>query len=357
MKKTVRKVSNVIAIALVLSMLLSTTVFADVTTVEVKGYLDSREYTQEELSQMKSYFSISNVKELLGNIDVYGEKVNLYETAGSTTINSLAEYGEVFEAYKVTVKDNNYEINENEKIMVTSGKVNVGYLDNSKLDEYGYPLESSKTIDASELGNDNYYMARYLPGCTISLTEPGYYYVIYQVPAAAGAAHAFIKVTVSEGDVSSPVVTEPVVIPSSVVTALPTSSKVLVNGKDVSFEAYNIEGNNYFKLRDVALTVNGTEKQFGVEWDGIKQAINLTSNSVYQTIGGEMAKGDGTTKNGLLNSSPIYKDGVDIQLKAYNISGNNYFKLRDLAQAFNIGVTWDNTTQTIEIDTTRSYTD
>ncbi|MGO4119405.1 hypothetical protein ACEQ6C_40435, partial [Rhizobium ruizarguesonis] len=47
-------------------------------------------------------------------------------------------------------------------------------------------------------------------------------------------------------------------------SAAPTDSKVLVNGKTISFEAYNINGNNYFKLRDFAAAVNGTEKQFEV---------------------------------------------------------------------------------------------
>lgn len=34
--------------------------------------------------------------------------------------------------------------------------------------------------------------------------------------------------------------------------AIPTYSKVLVNSKEISFDAYLIEGNNYFKLRDLA---------------------------------------------------------------------------------------------------------
>jgi len=40
------------------------------------------------------------------------------------------------------------------------------------------------------------------------------------------------------------------------ITVNPTTSKVLVNGKIVEFEAYNINGYNYFKLRDLAQAVN-----------------------------------------------------------------------------------------------------
>lgn len=62
---------------------------------------------------------------------------------------------------------------------------------------------------------------------------------------------------------------------STSLAALPTSSKVLVNGSEKAFDAYSIEGNNYFKLRDLAFVLNGTGKQFEVTWDSGKGAINI----------------------------------------------------------------------------------
>ncbi len=142
-----------------------------------------------------------------------------------------------------------------------------------------------------------------------------------------------------------------------VITANPTSSKVLVNGKAVTFEAYTINGNNYFKLRDIAQAVNKTEKNFEVKWDSKNNAINLISNTPYTPVGGELAKGDGKAKVANPTTSKIYKDGKEISLTAYTINGNNYFKLRDIAKAFNIGVFWDGKTNTITIDTSRDYID
>jgi len=137
--------------------------------------------------------------------------------------------------------------------------------------------------------------------------------------------------------------------------AVPTTSNVLVNGISISFEAYTINGNNYFKLRDLAQAVNNTEKNFDVTWDGLKNAINLISNKPYSSVGGELAKGDGTAKIAIPTSSKIYKDGKEIALTAYTINGNNYFKLRDIAKAFDIGVTWDSATNTVSIDTSIGY--
>jgi len=47
-------------------------------------------------------------------------------------------------------------------------------------------------------------------------------------------------------------------------TWAPTASDVLVNGEIIAFDAYNISDSTYFKLRDIAYVLNGTEKQFEV---------------------------------------------------------------------------------------------
>jgi len=103
------------------------------------------------------------------------------------------------------------------------------------------------------------------------------------------------------------------------------------------------------------MAVNGTQKQFGVEWDSAKKAIDMTSNTSYQRDGSEMRKGDGSGSIGNINRAPIYKDGVSIALMAYNIKGYNYFKLRDLGAAFNIGIDWEQSSSTIRVDTLKGY--
>jgi hypothetical protein len=139
-------------------------------------------------------------------------------------------------------------------------------------------------------------------------------------------------------------------------TAKPTSSTVLVNGKNVAFDAYNISGNNYFKLRDLAYILSGTGKQFEVSWDGENNAIILTSGKPYTTVGGEMTGKGAGDKTPSLTNSKIILDGKEVQFTAYNIEGNNYFKLRDIGAAFDFGVDWDGANNTIVIDTSKGYT-
>ncbi len=134
-----------------------------------------------------------------------------------------------------------------------------------------------------------------------------------------------------------------------------TSSKVLVNGKEVAFEAYNIGDNNHFKLRDLAMAFSGTEKQFAVSWNAEAQVIDLASQMPYDPIGGELTVGDGTDKTCIPYRDGIIIGGESLDMQAYNINDYNYFKLRDVCKLFDIYVGWDGATNTISLDTSRSY--
>lgn len=144
--------------------------------------------------------------------------------------------------------------------------------------------------------------------------------------------------------------------PAVTATAKPTTSKVLVNGKAVAFDAYNINDNNYFKLRDIAIQLSGTEKQFEVRWDEAADSILLTSGMPYTAVGDEMAAAGTESRKAELTQSAVILDGAEVSFTAYNILDNNYFKLRDLGQAFDFDVSWDEASQTITIDTSASYT-
>ncbi len=155
----------------------------------------------------------------------------------------------------------------------------------------------------------------------------------------------------------TPTVTETVPVTSVETLAAPTSSTVLVDGELQGFNAYNINNNNYFMLRDIAAVVNGSEKQFEVIWDNDLNAINLVSGSTYSYVGTELVAGDGISQSYIPTTSTVYVDGVEASFEAYTINGSNYFKLRDVCATFDIGVTWDEVTQTIGINTADSYVD
>jgi len=140
--------------------------------------------------------------------------------------------------------------------------------------------------------------------------------------------------------------------------ALPTTSNVIVDGTKVSFKAYNINGNNYFKLRDLAAALNGSSKQFDIEWNGNKNTINLISSKSYNIVGGELeTNNDVAVKTAVSSAAKLYLDDKEIQITAFLIDGNNYFKLRDIGACINFGVLWDGNTNSIIIDSSTGYSD
>jgi len=143
-------------------------------------------------------------------------------------------------------------------------------------------------------------------------------------------------------------------IPSGV-TARPSASPVFIDGAEVSFEAYNIDGSNYFKLRDIAYALGETDKRFSVSFDGSKNAISLRLGSAYEAAGGELSAGDGAAKEARNASALVFLDGAEIKLEAYNIGGNNYFKLRDLGKALGFSVEYDPSAKAVIIDTAKPY--
>lgn len=140
------------------------------------------------------------------------------------------------------------------------------------------------------------------------------------------------------------------------IKAAPANSSVMIDGKKVAFEVYTIRNNNYLKLRDVAMALNASGKQFEVSWDGAASAIALTSGKAYTAVGGELVVSAKVTgKEAKRTAAKIILDGEEVALTAYAIGNSNYFKLRDIGKALNFGVVWDPATQTISVDTSSNY--
>ena len=141
--------------------------------------------------------------------------------------------------------------------------------------------------------------------------------------------------------VETPTTEEKPSIEIKTVTSLPTTDTVMVNGIPMLFESYNIDGYNYFKLRDIAVALNGTTSQFAVNWDGEKSAINITTSSKYETVGNELQLGNGEAKTAVTSTDTLYINGKYVYLDTYKIEGNNFYKLRDLGSNIGFNVEWD----------------
>ncbi|MBE6030349.1 MAG: phosphodiester glycosidase family protein [Clostridiales bacterium] len=144
-------------------------------------------------------------------------------------------------------------------------------------------------------------------------------------------------------------------VDTSQATGIGRMQKIQVDGVSKDLYAYNINGNNYFKLRDIAAILDGTDAQFEVGYDNATKAVSMNVGRPYTEVGGEMASAPNETLTVKKTPSKIYVNGRLLDATVYNIHGNNYFMLREIGKAIDFGITWDNSTKMIGIDSDASY--
>ena len=123
--------------------------------------------------------------------------------------------------------------------------------------------------------------------------------------------------------------------------AVVSAQTLYVNGANSTCEKYNIDGYNYFKLRDLAALLSGTDYQFEVAVNGDERIVEITTGKAYTAVGGELAVGEDMSATCVTSAWKLTVDGKAVDAKAYNLGGNNYFKLRDLGDAIGFAVDYD----------------
>ena len=126
-----------------------------------------------------------------------------------------------------------------------------------------------------------------------------------------------------------------------------SAQNLTVNGVKKDCDKYNIDGSNYFKLRDLAYMLSGTGSQFAVGYDDATKTVTVNKGAPYTPNGSEMVIGEDKSATAEPSGQTIMIDGQPRgDLTVYNIGGNNYFKLRDLGTALGFNVDYDEATKT-----------
>ncbi len=179
-----------------------------------------------------------------------------------------------------------------------------------------------------------------------------------QVPKTGDGSNAtYVRIApIASTDDQPEKPSEPAQQPAGTV-ASPTNDKLEVNGAAANPTVYKIGDSNYFKIRDVAALLNGTEKQFSVGYDGEKNAVTATPGQGYDKLDTDLAGApSGGSQDAELSNDAIYVNGEKITAEVYKIGGSNYFKLRDLGRALDFYVGWS-AERGIYIETSKPYSE
>jgi len=130
-----------------------------------------------------------------------------------------------------------------------------------------------------------------------------------------------------------------------------SNQPVALDGKVVDIAHYNVDGNNYFKLRDLACILNGSAWQYNVGYDSATRTVTITTGQGYTPLDTDMVVGEDASDTCVLSNQQVLVNGKAVSILAYNIGGDNYVQLRDLAAYVGYGVDYDSSTRTVLITT------
>lgn len=175
------------------------------------------------------------------------------------------------------------------------------------------------------------------------------------------------------------------------VNVVPAATKIYIDGRQVDVGTYSIGGSNYMRLRDIAYLLKDTKAKFGIETRQNGSMIDVVPGETYLAVGGELSKlssgkaivsraeiaceydeeswahpddfpyhrpytnlrtGERTGPSGKSLTYYIATYQELFRPVGYNVGGNNFYKLRDIAQIAGFDVQWDSTAKSVRITTT-----
>ncbi|MDO5715559.1 MAG: NlpC/P60 family protein [Tissierellia bacterium] len=134
--------------------------------------------------------------------------------------------------------------------------------------------------------------------------------------------------------------------------AIHQQHQIRLDQEEVMISSYNIDGYNYFKLRDIAKSMADSYSPFQVSFDSSTKTVLLEKGISYT---GSMESNPSMDKksHAEISGQQVKIDGQNVNIEAYIIHGNNYFKLRDLGNALGFYVGYNPDNQQIIIESTR----
>ena len=128
---------------------------------------------------------------------------------------------------------------------------------------------------------------------------------------------------------------------SKTVDAVKNTKKVTLDGEEVMVGAYDVEGYNYLKLRDVAAILNTKKCQFNVGFDGPTKLITVELAKGYEKVEGDLAEIKDEKAKAIVSVRKILVNGEEKEIKTALINEYNYMQLRDLASLVGLDVKYD----------------
>lgn len=134
---------------------------------------------------------------------------------------------------------------------------------------------------------------------------------------------------------------------SNTVDAVKNTKNVTLDGEEVKVGAYDVEGYNYLKLRDIAAILNGKKCQFSVGYDEPTKLISVELTKAYEKVEGDLAEIKDEKAKAIVSVKKILVNGEEKEVKTALINEYNYMQLRDLGSLVGLNVGYDKVNKVI----------
>lgn len=168
-----------------------------------------------------------------------------------------------------------------------------------------------------------------------TVTEAPYYYDLNTSQMTVGP-HT-IQVTAAGGQFAR---TKTYTLNVPAYAADKSNDKLAVDGKAVDPAIYKVNDANYFRLRDVAMLLNGTPAQFDIVYDEIL-GVTIQPGKAYTPLGWELLEKAKDHNTARISTDKVAVNGEQKEFNVFKIDEVNYFQIRDLASILGFTVGWD----------------
>lgn len=127
--------------------------------------------------------------------------------------------------------------------------------------------------------------------------------------------------------------------------------EIYVNGARTYYIGYEINGDYYFMLRDIAMSFRGTSSKLNIKWNSEKKLVEIITGQDYTDDGSLTTRVFEDSYTAYPTTATLLSYDKVFNVKGYRIDGNNFFKLKDLENIISCQVDRDEKQNAIYITT------
>lgn len=135
-----------------------------------------------------------------------------------------------------------------------------------------------------------------------------------------------------------------------------TGNVFYVNGVRMPFRAFNVAGQDYINIFEVAISLSNTDARFSPRWKVRNYSLSIVSGRAFPFVGVNLPTITPTDNTAALVNVGVIFDNQRVDLTAYRVGNSVYFNLRQVAALLDVDIEHSATDNTVQLTADLTYT-